>query len=170
MKRLLVLTAVVAMTALVTPAANAAPASFTIRGSGETTDVGHPAGGDRKASVHARQFSDGTVGGRVRITVHQNGSIYSRIRGDVVCIKATAAVTGEQGYEVRYVVTSASGGAAVAPGRYDSLFVRHDPAGDQTDQVFPNNDWTNPACGLNDLSVDWDNVTKGDIKVLGVLA
>jgi hypothetical protein len=101
--------------------------------------------------------------------VHQNGSIYSKVRGDVVCIEATTAVTGEQGYEVRYIVTAASGGAAVAPGRYDSLFVRDDPAGDQTDQVYPNNDWANPACGLNDPWVDWDSVTKGDIKVLGEL-
>ena len=169
MKRILVLTAVMAMTMVATPAASAAPASFTIRGNGETTDVGTPAGGDRKASVHARQFSDGSVGGRVRITVFQNGSVYSKIHGDVMCIEETTTVDGEQGYEVRYVVTSASGGAAVAPGRYDSIFVRDDPAGDQTDQVYPNNDWLNPLCGLNDPQVDWDNVTKGDIKVLGVL-
>lgn len=169
MKRILVIAAVMAMTALATPAAAAGPASFVIRGSGATADVGTPSGGDRQASIHARQYEDGTVGGRVRITVVQNGSLYSKIRGEVVCIEAMTATDGSQGYEVRYVVTSASGGAAVAPNRYDSIFVRDDPAGDQTDQVYPNNDWFNPACGLNDAWVDWDTVAKGDIKVLGEL-
>ena len=153
------------------PAASAAPAGFSIKGSSSTFDVGHPFEGERTSSVNVRQEADGSFKGHVNITVTitPNGSTYSKTHGDVVCIEATSGVSGGDGYEVRYVVTKASGGAAVAVGRFDSIFVRDDAAGDQTDQVFPVANWLDDSCGLSDGSVDWDDSVKGDLKVSGAL-
>ena len=105
----------------------------------------------------------------IKVVITANGSTYSKIRGEIVCVEPTTLVDGLQGLEVRYRVTKASGGAAVAPGRYDSIFFRDDAAGDQTDQVNPLPNWLNADCGLSDTSVDWDDSIKGDIKVAGEL-
>ena len=112
MKRILVVVAVMTMSALMVPAASATPAGFSIKGSSSTFDVGHPFEGERTSSVNVRQQADGSFKGHVNITVTitPNGSTYSKTHGDVVCIEPTSCVSGGDGYKVRYVVTKASGG------------------------------------------------------------
>ena len=169
MKRILVLVAVMTMTALMAPAASAKPSELKISGGGvvspdtDPAPIGFPVGGERHASFTARLDADGNANGHVniKIVIPENGSVFSTVRGDVVNV---CEMPGSDGYEIRYLVTK--GGGLAFPGLYDSLYVRDDPAGDQTNQVLNLVGLTNMDCGTIDGSVGWDDVTKGDIRVV----
>lgn len=169
MKRTLVLAAVLAMTALMVPVASAAGPVLSIVGHSTSADIGSPAGGERIATISVREAADGSIKGHVsiRVVIAATGAIFSTTRGDVVCIEPTSGAPGGEGYEIRYLITKAGGGAALPTGSYRSLFVRDDAAGDQTDEV-PNFGFLgDPTCGITDLVsiIDWDDVVKGSVTV-----
>ena len=169
MKRILVVGAVMTViTALIV--APAAAGGSSIGGKVTSTDLGSPAGGERTVNVNVRQASDGSWRGHVsaKVVIASNGAIISNVRGDVVCVEPVG-----DGWEIRYQITKASGGAPLPQGSYESLFVRDDPAGDQIDQVAITQGHptvTNPDCGLDGQlglidHIVWETVIKGDIRV-----
>ena len=172
MKRLIAFVSTMLLWMTLGGLASAAPAVFTIGGHSTSGDIGNPAGGERTVGLNVRQAADGSLSGSVSVKVTAaNGAAYSSVRGEIICIRQAIEAPGGDGWEVRYRITRAGSGAALPPGSYESLFVRDDPAGDQTAQVANTlpEVIADPSCGRADLvpNVVWDDVIKGDIRIKG---
>ncbi len=168
MRRSFVIASVVAFSVFTAGAALAGPSIMTISGHSTTSDIADPPGGTRTVGLNVKQAADGSWSGTVSVkTVNAGGGTYSNVRGDVVCVLATAGAPGGDFWEIRYQVTRASGGGAVPVDSFDSLFVRDNPAGDQTAYLANPFALGNPACGdpLLVENITWDDVTRGAVRI-----
>lgn len=167
MRRMLLPAAVMAILLVAMPAASASAPAVLITGGG--TSYNSLLGPDvtRTIGFVAAESVDGSVKGQVQVknVSDLNGETLSQLHGEVVCISETSGVADGDGWEIRFRVTKSAGGFLnPQPGQYVSVYVQDLESGDMIDDVDSLGTRTNPACGLNDGLVEWDDVINGDIK------
>lgn len=169
MKRIFVLVAVLAISAVIAPAAIADGPVVSITGGGTSENNGLGAGTVRTIGFTAHENPDGTFEGQVQVkNVTNTGTTLSRIHGDVVCIAPTSGAPGGEGWEIRYQVTKVKGGfLSPSEGDYLSVYVQDLAGGDLIDEIdIPGaTGRDNENCGLHDDLVEWDSLIGGAIQV-----
>ena len=138
MRRVVVLTVVVAVSLFALPlVGTAGPATTSITGGGIAQNDN--SGGGDLLGIGGFNAKDrgGVASGQVQFkTVDDEGNLISQLHGNVSCVAETTAVAGSQGWEIRFVVTHSAGPVAVPIGAYGSLFVQDNSDGDMVDESF----------------------------------
>ncbi len=168
-RQVLVLAVVLAVAILALPVAGgAAPAGGVSVNGGGVAQNNNSGLGDLLVSggFDAKDFGNGVTGQlQFKSVDAATGALIARIHGMAVCIReTTGVVAGGQGWELRFVITNATGPFAPPPGLFFSAFVQDNPGGiDLVDESF--DDLFNPFCGDNDDDVSWEPLLHGNITV-----
>ena len=161
MRRVFVLTVVVAMSLFALPlVGSAGPPTVSITGGGISLNVDAGEGAVAIGGFNAKILGNGSVQGQFQAkTVDADGTLLSQLHGVVTCVELDGGI-----WEIRIHVTKASGGAEPLLGLNGSIFVQDDP--DMVDESFNLGQFGTSDC-VGTCSATMEDMVHGNIKVRG---